>query len=138
PAPIFMPPASTPMRESPREAATPIAPAIASPAILTTTAAEPEGGEVEAPRGMRELQLVVAPLHSFAQMLDVEMRIRSFTSVTAMRLSDFRNGVATFAVSVAEAISPSEFGAALQMVERSEEHTSELQSLAYLVCRLLL
>src|SRR5205823_9031628 len=27
---------------------------------------------------------------------------------------------------------------ALKMVERSEEHTSELQSIAYLVCRLLL
>src|SRR5205823_6974310 len=29
-------------------------------------------------------------------------------------------------------------GAALRRVRRSEEHTSELQSLAYLVCRLLL
>src|SRR2546425_1932335 len=30
------------------------------------------------------------------------------------------------------------FGAALKHAHRSEEHTSELQSLAYLVCRLLL
>src|SRR2546423_7234804 len=29
-------------------------------------------------------------------------------------------------------------GAAHRLVQRSEEHTSELQSLAYLVCRLLL
>src|SRR2546423_3014431 len=29
-------------------------------------------------------------------------------------------------------------GSVLRFVERSEEHTSELQSLAYLVCRLLL
>src|SRR5687767_15765175 len=29
-------------------------------------------------------------------------------------------------------------GAALRIFDRSEEHTSELQSLAYLVCRLLL
>src|SRR2546425_5919487 len=29
-------------------------------------------------------------------------------------------------------------GSALEEAERSEEHTSELQSLAYLVCRLLL
>src|SRR5687767_15704296 len=31
-----------------------------------------------------------------------------------------------------------DFGIALAVKERSEEHTSELQSLAYLVCRLLL
>src|SRR2546425_6168746 len=31
-----------------------------------------------------------------------------------------------------------EFGYHIIQVERSEEHTSELQSLAYLVCRLLL
>ena len=116
-APIFVPPASTPMRESSREAGTPVAPVISSASVFSTSAAASAGGGVEAPRGVRELQLVVAPLFSFAQMLDVEMGIRSFTSVTAMRLSDFRNGVATFAVSVGEAISPGEFGAALQMVE---------------------
>src|SRR2546425_8128042 len=33
---------------------------------------------------------------------------------------------------------PNEFNAAKRIVPRSEEHTSELQSLAYLVCRLLL
>src|SRR2546425_2573413 len=32
----------------------------------------------------------------------------------------------------------SSFPACLRRIERSEEHTSELQSLAYLVCRLLL
>src|SRR5687767_15492550 len=31
-----------------------------------------------------------------------------------------------------------QYAAPLRLLERSEEHTSELQSLAYLVCRLLL
>src|SRR2546425_6427161 len=39
---------------------------------------------------------------------------------------------------VAEDAAPEEAASRCHLVERSEEHTSELQSLAYLVCRLLL
>ena len=39
---------------------------------------------------------------------------------------------------VPEFFSPSDDQALVELVRRSEEHTSELQSLAYLVCRLLL
>ena len=73
------------------------------------------------------MQIVLSPLHSFAQLLDIEMRMRSFTSITEIQLSDFRNGVATFTVRVVEAISPSELGSALQIAEtlhlRLEGHT---------------
>src|SRR2546425_3544240 len=39
---------------------------------------------------------------------------------------------------IAESASDSHRLGAIQLISRSEEHTSELQSLAYLVCRLLL
>src|SRR2546425_5030535 len=42
--------------------------------------------------------------------------------------------IAPVSADFAEILTPQ----ALKFVERSEEHTSELQSLAYLVCRLLL
>jgi hypothetical protein len=43
--------------------------------------------------------------------------MRALSTVNALRLRDFRNGVATFVVAVSEAISPAEFGAVIQMLE---------------------
>src|SRR5687767_15272142 len=50
------------------------------------------------------------------------------------------NGVGYGAVSEYQDVPPGEYTVSMREAgaERSEEHTSELQSLAYLVCRLLL
>src|SRR5206468_10943911 len=55
-------------------------------------------------------------------------RARRRSSATSVRKGDFGAGVASVASG----------GVAIFVVMRSEEHTSKLQSLAYLVCRLLL
>src|SRR2546425_6767242 len=47
-------------------------------------------------------------------------------------------GLASLVVSAAQAMEFAGERLARQIANRSEEHTSELQSLAYLVCRLLL
>jgi hypothetical protein len=68
-------------------------------------------------RGLRQIQIVISPIHSFPRLLETEARIRALSTVNALRLRDFRNGVATFAVAVSEAISPAEFGAVIQMLQ---------------------
>ena len=68
-------------------------------------------------RGLHHIQVVISPLHSFPRLLETERRIRALSTVNALHLRDFRNGIATFAVAVAEAISPAEFGAVIQMLE---------------------
>ena len=68
-------------------------------------------------RGLHQIQIVISPIHSFPRLLETERRMRALSTVSALRLRDFRNGVATFAVAVAEAISPAEFGAVIQMLE---------------------
>jgi hypothetical protein len=67
-------------------------------------------------RAVRELQLVLSPVMSFPQLLAIQHRIASLSSVSALQLRDFRNGVATFAAGVTEAMSGREFGSALQML----------------------
>src|SRR2546427_2912653 len=62
--------------------------------------------------------------HPFLQLLP----LFSLSSVSRCRLCSFK---------VAETI-PSEYRFELELPERSEEHTSELQSQSNLVCRLLL
>src|SRR2546425_7590157 len=72
---------------------------------------------------------------------------------TTLFRSDFENDSVQTALDVAHALGPRLWGVRLDTAEtlvdrslweemgdfrRSEEHTSELQSLAYLVCRLLL
>src|SRR3989441_3631150 len=52
--------------------------------------------------------------------------------------ADFRDVRYEDFLASAAAIGPALAGAAERPLGRSEEHTSELQSLAYLVCRLLL
>ncbi len=68
-------------------------------------------------RGVRQIQVRISPVHSFPRLIEIQGRIQSLSSVHALQLRDFRNGVATFAVGVAEAISPQEFGAVIQMLE---------------------
>jgi hypothetical protein len=68
-------------------------------------------------RGLRQIQVVISPIHSFPRLLETERRIRALSTVNALHLRDFRNGVATLNVSVGEAISPAEFGAVIQMLE---------------------
>jgi hypothetical protein len=67
--------------------------------------------------GLRQIQVVISSIHSFPRLLEVEQRIRTLPTVSAFQLRDFRNGIATFAVSVGEAISPAEFGTAVQMLD---------------------
>jgi hypothetical protein len=68
-------------------------------------------------RGLHQIQIVISPIHSFPRLLETERRMRALSTVNALRLRDFRNGVATFVVAVSEAISPAEFGAVIQMLE---------------------
>ena len=76
--------------------------------------AEPAIGES---LGIRQIEVVIAPVGSFLQLIEIQRRIQSLSSVEALHLGDFRDGVAAFAVNLAEAISPKEFGAAIQMLE---------------------
>jgi len=69
-------------------------------------------------RGLHQIQVVISPIHSFPRLLETERRIRALSTVVALHLRDFRNGVATLNVSVGEAISPAEFGAVIQMLEK--------------------
>jgi hypothetical protein len=68
-------------------------------------------------RGLHQIQVVISPIHSFPRLLETERRIRALSTVNALHLRDFRNGVATLTVAVSEAISPAEFGAVIQMLE---------------------
>ena len=67
--------------------------------------------------GLHQIQIVISPIHSFSRLLETEARIRALSTVNALHLRDFRNGIATFAVAVGEAISPAEFGAVIQMLQ---------------------
>lgn len=87
------------------------------------------------PRGtVRELQVVLSPIGSFPELLRLQARIGSLSSVHALRLRDFRGGIATFSVGVTEALTGREFGAVLQMftelrlrLEGAGENTVELR-----------
>jgi len=68
-------------------------------------------------RGLHQIQIVISPIHSFPRLLETERRIRALSTVNALHLRDFRNGVATLTVAVGQAISPAEFGAVIQMLE---------------------
>jgi hypothetical protein len=71
-------------------------------------------------RAARELQLVLSPITSFPQLLAIQHRIASLSSVKGIHLRDFRNGVATFAAGVTDALSGREFGSVLQMLTELE------------------
>jgi len=90
---------------------------IAEPASETSASPFPEL-RVADERGLHQIQVVISPIHSFPRLLETERRIRMLSTVSALHLRDFRNGVATLTVSVAQAISPAEFGAVIQMLDR--------------------
>ena len=95
-----------------------VMPAVAPPIETAATASAAQ--LLVADVGIRQIQVVVAPIHSFPRLLAIEHRIRSLSTVNALYLRDFRNGMATFSVSVSEAISPAEFGAVIQMIASLE------------------
>jgi hypothetical protein len=115
-----------PIVEPPSKLESPIAPE-AQPVA-------PDAPPVVTPRrAVRELQLVLSPVMSFPQLLAIQDRIASLSSVSALQLRDFRNGVATFAAGVTDALSGREFGSVLQMLvdlhlrlEGATENTVEL------------
>lgn len=110
--------------------------AIEPPAQLdpSPTVPIPDPPAVE-PRGtVRELQVVLSPIGSFPELLRLQARIGSLSSVHVLRLRDFRGGIATFSVGVTEALTGREFGAVLQMftelrlrLEGAGENTVELR-----------
>src|SRR5258705_661285 len=61
-----------------------------------------------------------------------------FRSVVARRLAAREAGAGVDAAGRAEVVARAEPGVEERPADRSEEHTSELQSLRHLVCRLLL
>src|SRR3989441_4987432 len=61
-----------------------------------------------------------------------------FPASASAHFSDHRSDVLRLCLSVGSGATPCFSPAAALDAGRSEEHTSELQSLAYLVCRLLL
>jgi hypothetical protein len=111
---------AVPMPEAPYEfpQASTLPPAAESAATEPPTT-EPLGAQpaITPQPAIRQVQLVISPVHSFPKLLEIERRIRSLASVHALGLRDFRNGVATFAVGVSEAITPRELGAVIQMLE---------------------
>ncbi len=107
---------------------TPEPPAISEPAAAGYSQPLPEANtpswaspfpelSVADDRGLHQIQIVISPIHSFPRLLDTQARIRALSTVNAVHLRDFRNGIATFAVAVSEAISPAEFGAVIQMLQ---------------------
>jgi hypothetical protein len=88
----------------------------ASPDTDGTLASIVQESAVAPLRAARELQLVLSPITSFPQLLAIQQRIASLSSVNGIHLRDFRNGVATFAAGVTDALSGREFGSVLQML----------------------
>src|SRR5205823_10559045 len=77
--------------------------------------------------------------NGFISRLNQEIRIKRGLSYGARSALDARRAVGPFmAWAQTKNESAGEVAALIQSELRSEEHTSELQSLAYLVCRLLL
>jgi hypothetical protein len=102
PTPFAYAPPPPPVVEPPQPPTTDV------PATERAIGAEP---------AVRRIQVVISPIHSFTRLTEIQQRIQSLSSVRGLQLRDFRNGMATFAVGVGEAISPMEFGAVIQMLE---------------------
>jgi hypothetical protein len=86
-----------------------------SDVVPTAAPTAPAQPAVTPRHAVRELQLVLSPVTSFPQLLALQHRISLLSSVYALHLRDFRNGVATFAAGVTEELSGREFGSVLQM-----------------------
>jgi hypothetical protein len=67
-------------------------------------------------RASNRIQLVISPIESFARLLEIQHRLEAVSSIRELHLRDYRNGIATFALTVGEAISAHEFGAVVQML----------------------
>ena len=121
PPPFSDVPAPSPFVEE-EEAAAPFADMSAAPPVVEPVLPPAPDIRATAPAvgsspAVRQIQVLIAPIHSFPRLIEIQQRIQSLSSVRALQLRDFRNGTATFAVGVAEAISPQEFGAVIQMLE---------------------
>ena len=88
----------------------------AAPDTHTTLAPIVQESAVTPLRAIRELQLVLSPVTSFPQLLAIQQRIASLSSVNGIHLRDFRNGVATFGAGVTDALSGREFASVLQLL----------------------
>jgi hypothetical protein len=102
--------------------APPEAPEVSAPQPIAGSEAPapaPVGPEatVAEQRAVRQIQIVISPVRSFPHLLEIQQRIESLSSVRTLQLRDFRNGVATYAAGVIEAMSALEFGAVVQMLE---------------------
>src|SRR5205823_8182292 len=88
----------------------------------------------------RFLREVVQGIHSLAPGLHIGVRLSAFDTIPFLsdrqRSSNGKHG--TGIPEKSESLIPYRWGFGVNPLARSEEHTSELQSLAYLVCRLLL
>jgi hypothetical protein len=106
----------------PEEATAPLVyaappPPVVEPPQPPTTDVPATERAIGAEPAVRRIQVVISPIHSFTRLTEIQQRIQSLSSVRGLQLRDFRNGMATFAVGVGEAISPMEFGAVIQMLE---------------------
>jgi hypothetical protein len=98
------------------EIAEPVAP---EPVIHQPVIEEPVIRSQPAPTAQAassRIQLVVSPISSFVRLIEIQDRLGAVKSVRELQLRDYRNGVATFALSVAESIGAHEFGAVVQML----------------------
>lgn len=90
---------------------------IAAPPPVVEPALRPSPGVRATEPALRQIQVLISPVYSFRRLIEIQSRLQSLSTVQALQVRDFRNGVATIAVSVAQAISPHEFGAVIQMLE---------------------
>ena len=118
PPPLFMDlPAPSPFVEEEAPFTELAAPQVIEPSPPPVPGLPAAASALSSEPAVRQIQVLISPIHSFPRLREIQERIQSLSSVQALRLRDFRNGVATFVVSVAEAISPQEFGAVIQMLE---------------------
>jgi hypothetical protein len=122
PAPFAEPEEARAPFTEPEEASAPFAytappPPLVEPPQPPTTDFPATERAISAEPAVRRIQVVISPIHSFTRLTEIQQRIQSLSSVRGLQLRDFRNGMATFAVGVGEAISPLEFGAVIQMLE---------------------
>src|ERR1039458_4465290 len=100
--------------------------------LVTGTLVEPIGIVITGPSG-RGCHTVVALLASVPTLAILRVSTLEPVSMRSVSPTDMPVVLLTWIV-----VSPARAGTASPELERSEEHTSELQSLRHLVCRLLL
>ena len=117
-SPLLRPRVAEPAPES--EVAPPIEKASPAVAVGATPRQAPatiaDAPAVAPQRAANRIQLVISPVASFTRLLEIQRRLEAVSSIRELQLRDYRNGVAIFALAVAEAISAHEFGAVVQML----------------------